>query len=184
MRRDGWTSVSVGATAVIFVVSAIVGFILLPLAQPRLGLTGLWDAICSAAGVVSRPSTAAEAPPKGTTVVISANMLASADAQSIGRGATLAHQCAICHGPAGISRADSPTLSGQFAPAIYKQLKDFKTGARVNVVMSPFAVNLSEQDMVDIAVYYAYLPRLPSPWRTQDHPAPKIVASGASPGPR
>jgi len=179
MRRDGWTSVSIGATAVIFVVSAIVGFILLPLAQPRLGLTGLWDAICSAAGVVSRPSTAAEAPPKGTTVVISANMLASADAQSIGRGATLAHQCAICHGPAGISRADSPTLSGQFAPAIYKQLKDFKTGARVNVVMSPFAVNLSEQDMVDIAVYYAYLPRLPSPWRTQDHPAPKIVASGA-----
>ena len=181
MRRDGWTSASIGATAVIFVVSAVVGFILLPLAQPNLGLTGLWDAICSAAGVVSRApaDTTAEAAQKGTTVVITPDMLASADAQSIGRGATLAHQCAICHGPAGISRADSPSLSGQFAIAIYKQLEDFKTGARVNAVMSPFAVNLSEQDMVDISVYYAYLPRLPSPWRTQDRPAPKIVASGA-----
>ena len=49
----------------------------------------------------------------------------------------------------------------------------------MNAVMSPFAVDLSEQDMVDISVYYAYLPRLPSPWRTQDRPAPRIVASGA-----
>jgi cytochrome c553 len=181
MRRDGWSAASIGATAVVFVVSAVVGFILLPLAQPHLELAGLWDAICSAAGVVSRTSSgaAADAARKGTTVVISPDMLASADAQSIGRGATLAHQCAICHGPAGISRADSPSLSGQFATAIYKQLEDFKTGARVNAVMSPFAVNLSEQDMVDIALYYAYLPRLPSPWRTEDRPAPKIVASGA-----
>jgi cytochrome c553 len=180
MKRAGWTSASIGATAVVFVVSAVVGFILLPLAQPHLGLAGIWDAICSAAGVVSRaPGGTVEATRKSTSVVITSDMLASADAQSIGRGATLAHQCAICHGPAGISRADSPTLSGQFAPAIYKQLEDFKTGARTNAVMSPFAINLSEQDMVDIAVYYAYLPRLPSPWRTQDRPVPKIVASGA-----
>lgn len=179
MKRDGWTSASIGATAVVFMVSAVVGFILLPLAQPHLGLAGVWDAICSAAGVVSRApaDTTAEAAQKGTTVVITPDMLASADAQSIGRGATLAHQCAICHGPAGISRADSPSLSGQFAIAIYKQLEDFKTGARVNAVMSPFAVNLSEQDMVDISVYYAYLPRLPSP-RADGTPPPRIVANG------
>jgi cytochrome c553 len=46
-------------------------------------------------------------------------------------GATLAHECAICHGPTGVSRADSPNLAGQYANAIYKELKDFQTGARV-----------------------------------------------------
>ena len=44
----------------------------------------------------------------------------------------------------------------------YKELNDFKTGARVNAVMTPFARNLSNQDMVDLAAYYAYLPRVPS----------------------
>jgi cytochrome c553 len=179
MRRDGWTFAAIGATATLFVVSAVVGFIVLPFTQPHLELAGLWDAICSAAGVVARPAQPAEPPQVSSTVVISPDMLASVDAQSIGRGATLAHQCAICHGPTGVSRADSPSLSGQFAAAIYKQLKDFKTGARTNAVMSPFAAGLSEQDMVDIAAYYAYLPRLPSPWWTTDRPAPRIVASGA-----
>jgi cytochrome c553 len=180
MRREGWALAGVGATAAVLVVAAVMGFIVLPLAQPNLGLAGVWDAICSAAGVVSSaPRDKTEAAQKGSTVVISPDMMASVDGQSIGRGATLAHQCAICHGPAGISRADSPTLSGQYAVTIYKQLKDFKTGARVSAVMAPLAVALSEQDMVDIAAYYAYLPRLPSPWWTQDRPAPRIVASGA-----
>lgn len=180
MNSD-WNRRGIGATVLVLVVSAVVGFVALPFAQPDLKITGLWDAICSAAGVATRPSAAKPVEPeqKVSSVVISPDMLAAVDAQSIGRGATLAHQCAICHGPTGVSRADAPSLSGQFAAAIYKQLEDFKSGARVNVVMSPFAVNLSEQDMVDIAAYYAYLPRLPSPWRTQDRPAPRIVASGA-----
>jgi cytochrome c553 len=180
MRRDGWALAGIGATAAVLVVAAVMGFIVLPLAQPQLGLAGIWDAICSAAGVVSgAPRDKAEAAQIGSNVVISPNMLASIDGQSIGRGATLAHQCAICHGPAGISRADSPILSGQYAVTIYKQLKDFRTGARASAVMAPLAIALSEQDMIDIAAYYAYLPRLPSPWWTQDRPAPRIVASGA-----
>jgi cytochrome c553 len=176
-----WTLRSIGLTALVFVVAALFGFVALPYAQPELKLAGLWDAICSAAGVATAPSAAKPVEPaqKVSSVVISPDMLAGVDAQSIGRGATLAHQCAICHGPAGISRADSPSLTGQYAAAIYKQLKDFKTGARVNVVMTPFAVNLSEQDMVDIAVYYAYLPRLPSPQPAKDRPAPRIVVNGA-----
>jgi len=182
MSRDGWTVGGIGATAVVLVVSAVIGFVALPYAQPDLRLAGLWDAICSAAGVAAPAPPQEKAPgpvQKVSSVVVSNDMLAAVDQQSVGRGATLAHQCAICHGPTGVSRADSPSLSGQYAASIYKQLKDFKTGARVNVVMTPFAVDLSEQDMVDIAAYYAYLPRLPVPRRTVDHPIPRIVASGA-----
>ena len=106
-------------------------------------------------------------------------MLRGADAESIGRGATLAHQCAICHGPTGVSRADSPNLAGQYASVIYKELKDFQTGARVNAVMSPFAPHLSDQDMVDLASYYAYLPRLPAYHPVAAVPLPRIVINGA-----
>ncbi|MFX7071575.1 c-type cytochrome, partial [Acinetobacter baumannii] len=82
--------------------------------------------------------------------------------ESIGRGATLAHRCAICHGPPGLSRADSPNLAGQCASGVYKQMLDFRSGARTSAIMSPFAANLTDQEIADVAVYYAYLPRLPA----------------------
>ena len=49
--RNPWFSASVGVTAAIAVLSVVVGLIWLPLAQPDLKLSGIWDAICSAAGV-------------------------------------------------------------------------------------------------------------------------------------
>ena len=41
---------------------------------------------------------------------------------------------AICHGPQGVSDANSPNLAGQYAAVTFKELNDFKTGARVNAV--------------------------------------------------
>jgi cytochrome c553 len=93
--------------------------------------------------------------------VITSTTLAHPSQESIGRGATLAQCCAICHGPTGISQAYTPNLAGQYASVIYKELLDFRSGARTNAVMSPFSVNLSDRDMDDLAAYYAYLPRLP-----------------------
>lgn len=179
--KNPWFVCSVGLTAGVFVLTAVIGFVVLPLMQPNLRLGGLWDAICTAAGVVQKPSSSSPVKPdfKISKVVMTSNMLSRADPQAIGRGATLAQQCAICHGPTGISRADSPNLAGQYASVVYKELRDFKSGARVNAVMTPFAINLSEQDMVDLAAYYAYLPRLPGYHPVQDVPAPRIVINGA-----
>jgi cytochrome c553 len=179
--RDLWARRIIALTAAIFVVTAILGFIVLPLLQPAVKVAGLWDAICSAAGVAKKPTSTTLITPdfKISSVVMTPEMLSTADAQSIGRGATLAHQCAICHGPAGFSRADAPNLSGQYASAIYKELKDFKSGARSNAIMTPFAAKLSEQDVVDVASYYAYLPRLPEDRSSQVIVAPKIVLNGA-----
>jgi cytochrome c553 len=98
---------------------------------------------------------------------------------SIGRGATLAQRCAICHGPQGVSDANSPNLAGQYAAVTYKELNDFKSGARVNAVMSPFAANMSNQDMLDLAAYYAYLPRVPSNRANPAAAVPPIVTTGA-----
>ena len=179
--RNRWFSASVGVTAAIAVLSALAGLIWLPLAQPDLKLSGIWDAICSAAGVPRASSQADAIQPdfKTSNVVMTSEMLTRVDQVSIGRGATLAQRCAICHGPQGVSDANSPNLAGQYAAVTYKQLIDFKTGARVNVIMTPFAANLSNQDMLDIAAYYAYLPRVPSHRLDPNMPAPPIVTVGA-----
>ena len=179
--RNPWFAASVGATVVIAVISALVGLIWLPLAQPDLKLSGIWDAICSAAGVPrAAPHEDSLRPDfKTSNVVMTSEMLRRPDPVSIGRGATLAQRCAICHGPQGVSDANSPNLAGQFAAVTYKELDDFKSGARTSVVMAPFAANLSDQDMVDIAAYYSYLPRVPSNQLDTRVAAPPIVVTGA-----
>jgi cytochrome c553 len=179
--RNPWFSASVGVTVVLAVVSALAGLIWLPLAQPDLRLSGIWDAICSAAGVPrASPQGASQQPDfKTSNVVMTSEMLTRPSQVSIGRGATLAQRCAICHGPQGVSDANSPNLAGQYAAVSYKELNDFKTGARVNAVMSPFAVNMSNQDMLDLAAYYSYLPRVPTSHANEEIPAPPIVTTGA-----
>jgi len=179
--RDPWVVRSIAVVAAIFVASVILGFMVFPLVQPNAQASSLWDAICSAAGIVRAPTSEKPIEPQFTVspAVMTSAMLRGADAESIGRGATLAHQCAICHGPTGVSRADSPNLAGEYPSVIYKELKDFQTGARVNAVMSPFALGLSEQDMIDLASYYAYLPRLPAYHPGAPLPLPRIVINGA-----
>ncbi len=64
--------------------------------------------------------------------------------------------CATCHGVGGNSQIpENPKLAGQNANYILKQLEDYKSGARENITMSAMVGALSEQDMQDIAAYYA-----------------------------
>jgi cytochrome c553 len=179
--RNPWVAASVGVTVAIALLSALAGLIWLPLAQPELKLAGIWDAICSAAGVPRAAPRGDQLAPdfKTSNVVMTPEMLRRPNPVSIGRGATLAQRCAICHGPQGVSDANSPNLAGQYAAVTYKELNDFKTGARVNAVMSPFAANMSNQDMLDLAAYYAYLPRVPTSHAADNVPAPPIVVTGA-----
>jgi len=64
--------------------------------------------------------------------------------------------CAACHGADGNSvNPVWPKLAGQHQEYIFKQLKDFHSGARKNIQMSPLVASLSEEDMQDIAAYYS-----------------------------
>lgn len=176
-----WFITSVGITVAMFLLSVLMGFVLLPYAEPDSRFGSLWDQICSAAGFPVRHSVTETVSPAFivSTATPDTAAIREPSASSIGSGATLAQKCAICHGPTGISRADSPNLAAQHAAAIYKELQDFKSGARVNSTMSPFAVAMSGQDMRDLAAYYAYLPRLPEERPSGSVPAPAIVVSGA-----
>lgn len=71
-------------------------------------------------------------------------------------GEQLAGTCAACHGPKGVSgNPEWPSLAQQNARYTYEQLQAFKSGARKNPLMSSQAVGLSEQDMRDLAAYFA-----------------------------
>jgi cytochrome c553 len=178
--KNKWVVGSVAAAGTVFLASAAMGFVFFPTETGK-QVAGIWDSICSAAGVPRRSSASEAIEPdyKTSTVVLNTTEFLRPPTDSIGRGATLAQQCAICHGPTGVSRADSPNLAGQYASVIYKQLHDFKSGARVNAVMSPFVATMSEQDIQDLAAYYAFLPRLPAYHPGGAEPAPAIVESGA-----
>ncbi|WOH36523.1 c-type cytochrome [Thalassotalea fonticola] len=85
------------------------------------------------------------------------NAFAAGDATA---GKTKAAVCAGCHGANGIGIADAyPNLAGQHADYIAKQLKAFKDGSRKDPVMAPMAAGLSDQDMSDIAAYFATFSR-------------------------
>jgi len=85
---------------------------------------------------------------------------------SIEAGKAKSQTCVACHGADGNSQlAMYPKIAGQHAKYIEKQLKEFKLGmtsggkqGRVDPVMGGMAMPLSEQDMKDLAVYYASLP--------------------------
>jgi cytochrome c553 len=179
--RDRWVVTSVGVTASIAVVSIVLGFAWLPYEQPGQRFGSLWDAICSAAGLIhAGPDNqlVVRASYPTTQVAIIPGMLRDASAESIGRGATLALRCTMCHGARGMSPANTPDLAGQYPGAIYKELADFKSGARGSAIMLPLVAALSDRDMRDLAVYYAWLPRAHDD-RAADEGTPGIVAEGA-----
>lgn len=75
---------------------------------------------------------------------------------SVEAGKNKSATCAACHGTDGNSvNSDWPSLAGQHANYIVRQLKAFQKGQRENVLMSSQAMNLSEDDMADLAAYYA-----------------------------
>lgn len=71
-------------------------------------------------------------------------------------GESKAAVCAACHGAKGNSAVPAwPKIAGQGAPYLYAQLKHFKDGSRNNAVMLGQVAALSDQDMQDLAVYFA-----------------------------
>jgi len=87
------------------------------------------------------------------SIITAAPTMAAGNA-SAGKGK--AAVCAACHGEDGNSLSNLfPKLAGQGEPYLVKQLQEFKSGARNNAVMTAMVAALSNQDMADLAAYYA-----------------------------
>ena len=63
--------------------------------------------------------------------------------------------CGACHGADGNSVAPFPKLAGQGEKYLYKQLQDIRDGARAIPTMVGQLDNMADQDLADIAAYFA-----------------------------
>ncbi|PID66293.1 MAG: cytochrome C [Gammaproteobacteria bacterium] len=83
----------------------------------------------------------------------------AAQSADIAAGKAKSAVCAICHGQNGIGTAPIyPNLAGQKAPYLEKQIKAFRDGIRQDPTMKPMVAPLSDEDIANMAAYYADLP--------------------------
>ncbi len=142
--------------------AAVMAFVVTPLSQAgSLGLSP-WVAVCRAFGLSQTPPPTRGGYLVGTTPVSAVvfdrgliERLAHADRREGAR--TVAETCAVCHGAEGVSENPAfPSLADQSAAAIYKQLSDYKTNARINPVMSAVVLPLTDARMFNVAAYLAH----------------------------
>lgn len=75
-------------------------------------------------------------------------------------GEAKAAACAACHGPQGASSAPNfPNLAGIGEKYLLKQLRDIQSGQRQIPEMTGQLDAMSDQDLADLAAYYARQPR-------------------------
>jgi cytochrome c553 len=79
---------------------------------------------------------------------------AGGDAQA---GKAKSASCAGCHGANGEGNGPNPALAGAKEAQFVGAMKDYKSGKRANPVMKTFAAQLSDQEVANLAAYYASL---------------------------
>lgn len=161
-----WRIRAASAAAVAVTVGGLLGFVLIPAAQRSGANLTMGHAMERAAGLapgspaVPQPINTASPIPV-STVSWNPEIMAILASGNTKRGAAIAAQtCAACHGDKGLSQsvgpeAVFPSLAGQSPYAIYKQLHDFQSGARVNPMMTPVAQTLAAKDLAAVAAYYS-----------------------------
>jgi len=89
----------------------------------------------------------------GLSLLFSLPVFAMGDVDA---GQEKAAVCAACHGVDGNSVVPNwPKIAGQYAPYLQRQLTLIKSGSRPVPEMAGIVINLSEQDMADLAAYFS-----------------------------
>jgi cytochrome c553 len=111
-------------------------------------------------------------------VLLMAAPLAEAADLEAGK-AKVATVCAACHGAAGVSVSDTiPNLAGQRAGYLEAQLKALREGTRKNPIMNAIAVQLSLEDIANVAAFFATQPGATS--TTKSAFLPNLVKTGVT----
>jgi cytochrome c553 len=88
--------------------------------------------------------------------LIVALTVSAGEAADVEAGRRKSEPCAACHGADGNATIPgTPSLAGQPTFFTHWQLIKYRDGRRQDAQMSPFAQNLSDEDMGDLAAFYA-----------------------------
>jgi len=157
-----WRRLALAAVGVAVAVGGLLGFVIIPAGQREHSHLSMDAAMRRAAGLEAGSPAHPQPPAAINSLPVSQvswdpAIMQRPAAGNTARGAELAGQvCAACHGETGLSVTSAiPSLAGQTSYAIYKQLHDFRTGARVQPDMTAVAQSLAVGDLASIAAYYA-----------------------------
>ena len=112
----------------------------------------------------------ASQPQVGPPLVLAAGLMAMspfgpANAEPAGdaaAGKAKAGLCAACHGLEGLSANPLwPNLAGQHPAYLAAQIRAYRDGKREEITMQPFVQDLTDQDVEDLAAWYASLSPCP-----------------------
>ena len=80
-------------------------------------------------------------------------------AGNVERGADLTYDCIECHGMDGKGSFETPSIAGKDQAWLLKRLRDFYSGNRKSLdnLMHIYTEDRSDQDLQDLAAYYAFL---------------------------
>lgn len=156
-----WRLWAVGVVVVALLTAGLLGLVIIPAGQRENADLDMGHAMRRAAGL--EPGSPAVAQPlnRATAIPVSQvswdptimHILASGNTT---RGAELAAStCAACHGSKGLSQTNIPSLAGQSPYAIYKQLHDYRTGARAHPQMTGVAAQLAPADLAAVSAYFS-----------------------------
>jgi cytochrome c553 len=83
----------------------------------------------------------------------------NAEAGDINAGKEKAQSCTMCHGANGVAQMPgAPNLAGQPAQYLAEQLKNYRSGKRSNEIMGVIAKPLSDEDISNLAAWFASIP--------------------------
>jgi cytochrome c553 len=89
-------------------------------------------------------------------LVLLADIVTAFAAGNVTAGRQKALQCQTCHGLDGLSKMpESPNIAGSPEQYLVRQLNAFRKGERKNEMMTVVVQQLSDQDVADLAAYYA-----------------------------
>jgi cytochrome c553 len=99
-----------------------------------------------------------------TVVGLLASPAASTRAADVEAGRRKAGVCVACHGPEGNATVPGmPSIAGQPTMYTHWQLIKYRDGRRKDPQMSPVAAGMSDDDMADLAAYFAAQRARPRP---------------------
>ena len=92
----------------------------------------------------------------GAGLAVSSVMVAAQPIGNVEAGREKSQACIACHGATGASdNVAWPMLAGQHADYLLHSLRAYKSGDRQNAIMNGQAAALSDEDMRDLAAFYA-----------------------------
>ena len=117
-------------------------------------------ALAACSGQESSHAEAEDGAQKSSSAGLPDGRIAVGEQLASAKGKATGQSCLDCHGPDGNAPIDAsyPKLGGQYADYLAHALQQYRSGERQHALMTPQATGLGDQDIADLAAFFASRP--------------------------